>query len=264
MTKEAAAVFAICRHDLKDGRRRRSGHRKLHRTRHGMFGIGPKMLLGRFCPEQAFWNFRPAALLSNVPDRQAVIVIGCSHGCVEALMDLVAAFDPHWPASIFITRHIGRGPSQLPKVLARRSAMPVLHARDGDLIQQGRVYIAPPDFHLCVLATTVSLSHGPRVNWTRPAIDPMFRSAATAHTTSVIGILLSGYLSDGASGLFEVYAKGGQTIVQDPADAIAPYIPLTALQRVNPDHVVTVKKIPAAIGACIANVPRQAKEPISG
>lgn len=233
--------------------------------RQGMFRIGrPAVPLGRFRPEQASWNFRPAALLSNVPDRQAVIVIGCSHGCVEALMELVEAFDPHWPASIFITRHIGRGPSELPKVLARRSGMPVFHARDGALIQQGRVYIAPPDFHLCVLAATVSLSHGPRVNWTRPAIDPMFRSAAAAHTTSVIGILLSGCLSDGATGLLEVYSKGGQTIVQDPADAIAPYIPLNALRRVNPDHVATIKKMPAAIEACIANVPRQAKEPTGG
>ena len=190
-----------------------------------------------------------------------VVVIGCSHGGVAALRALVHAFDPGWPASIFITMHIGRRDSCLPQVLSRSCPMPVFHARDRVMIEPGRVYIAPPDRHLCVESIYMRLSHGPRENWTRPAIDPMFRSAVATHGRCVVGVLLTGEMYDGVNGLHEIHRRGGCTIVQDPADAVAPDMPRNAMRRMKPDHVLPLQAIPHAIGVCLrdmSSLPRYA------
>lgn len=182
----------------------------------------------------------------------AIVVIGCSEGGLGALSYLAGGFEAAWPASIFITSHIGRGPSALPQLLNAYSTLPVSHAREFETFLRGHVYIAPPNHHLCIGHAKLELSVGPRVNWTRPAIDPMFMSAAHAHGRAVIGILLTGNLSDGVNGLSEVQACGGQTIVQDPSDARASGMPRNALRRIVPDYVVPLIDMPKVISSCIS------------
>ena len=184
-----------------------------------------------------------------------IVVIGCSHGGVAALLELTRAFDPRWRTSIFITIHIGGRKSSLPQLLGPRSSMLVSHARDREPIDRGRVYVAPPDCHLCIEPSHMRLSHGPRENWTRPAIDPMFRSAALTHAPALVGILLTGHLCDGVNGLETVHRCGGRTIVQDPADAQSPEMPRNALNRIEPDFILPLDAIPRAIGACLAEMP---------
>ena len=183
-------------------------------------------------------------------------MIGCSHGCVEDLLLLAQSFDAQWPAAIFITLHIGRRPSRLAEILRPRSPMPVQTTAEGTPIAAGNVYIAPPDHHLCICARDMRLSRGPRINWTRPAIDPMFRSAAEVHGPAVIGVIMSGLLNDGTAGLLEVHRRGGQTIVQDPRDAEAGQMPANALGAVDADHVVALHAIPKTMACCIARVTR--------
>jgi len=183
------------------------------------------------------------------------IVIGCSHGCVQALLELVSEFDPAWHASIFITLHVGSY-SVLPEVLSKRSQMPIKHAEHGEAIRSGAIYIAPPDHHMCIGKHRVSLSRGPRENWCRPAIDPMFRSAAEAHGASLIGLLMTGMLYDGASGLLDVHRHGGITIVQDPDDAVGSEMPMSALKIFTPDFVVPLREIGALIGDILVPRPR--------
>jgi two-component system chemotaxis response regulator CheB len=175
---------------------------------------------------------------------------------VTALRALAGAFDPRWQASIFITIHIGRRQSRLPELLRADCPLPVTHARDRELIERGHVYIAPPDRHLCVESMYIRLSHGPRENWTRPAIDPMFRSAAHNHAPALVGVLLTGHLSDGVNGLHEIHRRGCCTIVQDPDEAVSPEMPRNAVRRMTPDYVLPLRKIPAAIGNCLADLPR--------
>jgi two-component system chemotaxis response regulator CheB len=128
------------------------------------------------------------------------------------------------------------------------------HGRDREVIQRGRVYMAPPDRHLCIEAQYIRLSHGPRENWTRPAIDPMFRSAARTHGPSVIGILLTGHLHDGVNGLCTIHQCGGCTIVQDPSEALSPDMPRNALSRLKPTYILPLSEVPRAIGECLAQM----------
>nr|WP_256467002.1 chemotaxis protein CheB [Bradyrhizobium sp. 199] len=186
-----------------------------------------------------------------VPDQNIIIAIGCSQGGVEALIRLVQKFDLMWRASILITSHIGRRGSSLPQVLQRHSELAVSHARNDSLMVPNHIYIAPPDYHLCTLGDRLKLSHGPTENWSRPAIDPMFRSVAGSHGRGVIGILLSGRLDDGVSGLIAIQSQGGQTIVQNPTDALVPDMPEAALKRMTPTRVASIREIPGAIESCV-------------
>ena len=186
-----------------------------------------------------------------MPEQKLIIAIGCSHGGVEALIKLVRKFDPMWRASILVTNHIGRRPSSLPEVLQRHSKIPVSHARHDISMGPNHVYIAPPDYHLCTSGDRLVLNRGPTENWTRPAIDPMFRSVAVSHGRGVIGILLTGRLDDGVSGLVEIQRRDGQTIVQSPADALAADMPEAALKRMTPTHVVSLEGISGAIDSCV-------------
>lgn len=152
--------------------------------------------------------------------------------------------------TVFITIHIGKNRSLLPEILRRHSQLPIEVARDQCTFGKG-IYVAPPDRHLIIGPSTISLSSGPRENHTRPAIDPMFRSAAQHHGSSVIGVLLTGHLYDGMNGIYDIHAHGGTTIVQDPADAEVPEIPANALRRLSPDHVLSLAQIPGVIGEII-------------
>ena len=187
-----------------------------------------------------------------------IIVIGASAGGVMALRHLISQFAPEWPVSIFITLHTGKNLNVMPDILNWHSSLSACFAEDEKHFGRG-IYIAPPDQHLLIGHDRTFLSSGPTENHSRPAIDPMFRSAAHHHGSNVIGILLTGHLFDGMNGLFEVHRNGGTTIVQDPKDAEVPDIPLNALKRLRPDYVLPLADIPKAVAEQIQDQPRSMK-----
>lgn len=172
-----------------------------------------------------------------------IVVIGASAGGIKALLALVAELPAGFRATVFVVVHIGANRSMLPAILERSGQLPAAHAIHGERFRPGHIYVAPPDFHLIVRHDTVELSHGPRENHSRPAIDPLFRSAARAHGAQVTAVILSGALSDGVAGLLAVKARGGTVIVQDPQEAIIESMPISALRSVQADHVVPALEI---------------------
>jgi two-component system, chemotaxis family, protein-glutamate methylesterase/glutaminase len=172
-------------------------------------------------------------------EKRDIIVIGGSAGSGAVLRRLAADLPGDFPASVFITAHVpSQAPPHLPSLLRDASGMRVSQAVDGQPVERGRIYVAPPNCHLLIIGETIRLGLGPRENLARPAIDPMFRSAALSYGARVIGVVLSGYLNDGASGLFAIKARGGITVAQHPVDAQVDQMPRAALERVEVDHVV--------------------------
>jgi len=181
-----------------------------------------------------------------------ILVIGASAGGVEAIRTVVAGLPGDLDAAVFVTLHIGAHKSDLPWLLSRAGAMSASHPGDGDAIRPGHIYVAPPDHHMLVEAGRVTLTKGPRENWARPAIDPMFRSAARAYGPDVVGVILTGGLNDGTAGLFQVKAHGGTTVVQDPSDAINATMPLSAQSHVEIDHVAPAGALGALLTRLVA------------
>jgi two-component system, chemotaxis family, protein-glutamate methylesterase/glutaminase len=180
-----------------------------------------------------------------------IVVVGASAGGVEALGTLIAGLPAELPAALFVCLHVSPGgTSVLPHILSRKTAMPVAAARDGEPIQRGRVYVAPPDHHMLIEDGHVSLTHGPRENGLRPAIDPLFRSAARAYGRRVVGVVLSGSLDDGTAGLKVITDSGGAGLVQDPADALYPSMPRHALEYDAP-RAVPIADMAKAVCAMI-------------
>lgn len=177
--------------------------------------------------------------------RRDIVVIGGSAGALEALKTLLSQLPKDFPAPILLAVHLSADyPSILPEILSRTGSLPALHPANHEKLRPGKVYVARPDFHLLVEDGHVVLSRGPKENWHRPAIDPLFRSAARFYGAHVIGIVLSGQLDDGAAGLMAIRMRGGTTVVQDPKDAIAPQMPLNAIRYAEPDYVVPVTEMP--------------------
>lgn len=163
-----------------------------------------------------------------------IVVIGASAGGVEALRTIVAGLSPYFPAPILVVVHIPSGtPSALPRVLERSGPLPVAHARDGDELLPGHILVAPPDQHLVVHDGRVRLRRGPRENRQRPAIDPLFVSAARSYGPKALGVILSGALDDGAAGAAAIAAQDGTVLVQHPDDARISALPLAAMQAVR-------------------------------
>jgi two-component system chemotaxis response regulator CheB len=138
-------------------------------------------------------------------------------------------------------------PGILPKILDRAGPLPAEHATDGEAIQHGRIYVAPPDHHMIIKRNGVHVVHGPRENGFRPAVDPLFRTAARAFRRRVVGVVLSGGLDDGTEGLMRIKACGGCAIVQDPEEAVFPSMPAHAARYVEVDHVVSLAQIPSIL-----------------
>lgn len=167
-----------------------------------------------------------------------LITIGGSAGGVEALLALAAGLPAQLQAAVLVVLHIGPHRSVLPELLAGAGPLPAAHARDGEPPLASRIYVAPPDQHLLLGGGLLRLSHGAKENHTRPAIDPLFRSAAQSGGGRVIGVLLSGLLDDGCAGLQAIRACGGIAVVQSPSDAQEPSMPEQALRRAGADHVL--------------------------
>ena len=174
----------------------------------------------------------------------SIVVVGASAGGVEALQRFVRALPPDFEAPILVVLHASpTGRSYLPEILSRAGALPATHATDGERLEPGHIYIAPPDRHLVVTDGVMALADGPRENGHRPAIDPLFRTAASAYDSRVAGVILSGTLDDGMVGLSCVKEAGGATLVQDPDDAKYRDMPLNAIAYVGPDYVQPVEAI---------------------
>jgi two-component system chemotaxis response regulator CheB len=169
-----------------------------------------------------------------------VIVVGLSAGGLGPLRRLAADLPYDLCAALFVVQHIGARRSQLAELLAAAGPLPAAWAADGEPIEAGRVYVAPPDHHLLVEPGRVRLSRGPAENRTRPAADPLFRSAARAYGPRVAGVILSGMLGDGTAGFAEIKRRGGTTVVQDPDEAEFPGMPLSALLHTGVDHRLPV------------------------
>lgn len=158
---------------------------------------------------------------------------------MDALIQLVRTLPQDLDAAVFVVWHIApHSPGVLPDILDRNGALSARNAEDGERVVPGRIYVAPPDHHLLLERDRVRLSRGPRENRFRPAVDPLFRSAALAYGPQVIGVVLSGGLDDGTAGLFAVKQRGGIAVVQDPGEAQFPSMPLSALEHVQVDHTV--------------------------
>jgi two-component system, chemotaxis family, protein-glutamate methylesterase/glutaminase len=177
-----------------------------------------------------------------------VVAVGTSAGGVEALLFLAKRFRRDFPASVLITIHLpSHVRSALDELLTSAGPLPAAFAADGERLKKGRIYIAPPDRHLIVDGDRLSLGSGPRENNARPALDPMLRATALCCGFRSVGVVLTGTLGDGASGLSALQQCGGMTVVQDPKDAAFPEMPLTALNRAKPDHVVPLADMPALL-----------------
>lgn len=174
-----------------------------------------------------------------------IIVVGASAGGVEALAQLVRDLPPELPAAIFVVLHIApQGTSVLPKILNRSlqkrqgSSLLAAHPYDGETIQHGRIYVAPPDHHLIIKDGYICLARGPKENSHRPAVDPLFRTAARVYGPRVIGVVLSGTLDDGTAGLVAVKKRGGVAVVQNPDEALYSGMPSSAIENVDVDHIL--------------------------
>ena len=187
-----------------------------------------------------------------------VIVVGGSAGGVAAVRSLAASMPADLPAAVLIAIHRSpEGAGQLAQDPSCKRAAAGRHGRGGRTARAGAIYVAPPDRHLLVAHDHLHVRRGPRENRARPAIDPLFRSAAVCCSTRVIGVLLTGMLNDGASGLLAIKRCGGLTIVQDPQDAAFPEMPRSALAHVEVDHVVPL----AGIGPLLAQLTAAPRPP---
>lgn len=191
-----------------------------------------------------------------------IVVIGGSAGSLESLEQIVSTLPPGFPASIFVVIHLSADfPSTLHERISRPGLLPATEAVDGEPIRHGHIYMARPDYHLEIASGRVRVLRGPRENRHRPAIDPLFRSAAREFGTRVVGIILSGFHDDGATGLYAVRQRGGIAIVQDPRDASSPEMPASAIRYANPHYVLRINEIAAQLVQLARPTPAQVAMP---
>jgi two-component system, chemotaxis family, protein-glutamate methylesterase/glutaminase len=173
-----------------------------------------------------------------------IVVVGASAGGLQALQQFVCNIPNAFDGAILIVMHVSPDArSYLPDLLSRHSSLPVALAEDEEPLVGGHIYVARPDLHMLVDGKKVCLRNGPKENRFRPSIDALFRSAAYTYQAQTIGVVLSGALDDGTSGLWAIKRMGGTTIVQHPEEAEFDSMPLNALSHVEIDHCVRVAEI---------------------
>jgi two-component system, chemotaxis family, protein-glutamate methylesterase/glutaminase len=179
-----------------------------------------------------------------------IVVVGASAGGVPALQELAGALPANLPAAMLVVLHIPvHTPTALHLVLSNAGPNPAKLAEDGEEITPGRIYVAPTDRHLVVDERRVRLTRGPRENRIRPCIDVLFRSAALAYGSRVIGVVLSGTLDDGTAGQWAIKDRGGMVLVQDPQEAQWASMPQSVMQHVEVDHVLPLRALGERIGS---------------
>src|SRR5262245_7512145 len=180
--------------------------------------------------------------------KRNIVVLGGSSGSFEVFKTIANGLPADLDASIFIVWHMSPDiPGILSQVLTRVGPIEARQAKDREPIRMGRIYVARPDHHLVIDDSHLRVARGPKENRFRPAIDPLFRSAAYTYGPRVIGVITSGALDDGTSGLWAIKQRGGITIVQDPADAEIASMPESAIQEVDVDYIVPASKIAGLI-----------------
>jgi two-component system chemotaxis response regulator CheB len=199
-----------------------------------------------------------------------IVVVGGSAGALQPLAQILAGLPGDFPASIFVVIHTSpETPGMLPSLLGKRTALSVAFATHDEPIRPGAVYVAPPDHHMLLAAGRVCLTRGPRENGFRPAVDPVFRTAATHYGARVVGVILSGGLDDGTRGLACIKEAGGASVVQRVEEASATGMPASAIRHVAIDHVLPAADIAPLLVRLAADLapeesiamPSQASEP---
>ena len=173
-----------------------------------------------------------------------IVVIGGSAGAIQAISVILQALPGDFPAATFVVVHTGQdAPAYLANIFAKVSRLPVQYATDREPIELGRVYVAAPNRHLLIKPGEMRVILGPKENNFRPAVDPLFRTAATAYHGRVIGVVVSGSLDDGTHGLLQIKRAGGIAIVQSPDDALQRGMPESAIERVEVNHILPATEI---------------------
>jgi two-component system chemotaxis response regulator CheB len=173
-----------------------------------------------------------------------IVVVGSSAGGIEALKTLVKGLPADLPAAVFVVQHVSQdSPGVLASILARHGPLPATMVEEAQRFECGRIYVAPPNRHMIVTDDRVCAVFGPRENRSRPAIDPLFRTAAVHFDGRVIGVVLTGLLGDGASGLRAIAQCGGIALVQTPEDAQFGQMPRNALERVPTATQVVIAEL---------------------
>lgn len=190
-----------------------------------------------------------------------IVVIGTSAGGLDALTKLVAQLPENFPAPLFVVQHMSADASgdALRLALNRSGKLVCREAKDGAAFEKGRIYLAPSDHHLMIIKGKLRVTKGARENRSRPGIDPLFRSAAVAYGSRVIGVVLTGYLDDGTAGMIAIKRCGGVCVVQDPLDAAYPDMPQNVLKQVDADYVVPLAEMGALLSKLVHKPARNAK-----
>lgn len=205
-------------------------HRSAKRKRTGIYGSGCRIGMG------------------------AIIVIAASAGGLDPLLRIVTALPATCRASVFIVQHIGTNRSILPDILCSRGSLPAAFAQHGEVVERGRIYVAPPDHHMRLGFGSTWLDHGSKEHFTRPAADPLFISAAKSYGERVVGVILSGANGDGADGMRAITAHGGLGLVQDLNEAKFPEMPLAALRYDHPEEPLTADRLAERIAVHCAGL----------
>ena len=186
-------------------------------------------------------------------DQQRIVVVGASAGGVEALVQLVRNLPHDLAAPVCIVLHIpADSPSLLARILNRDSRLHAVNAEPGLRWENGKIYVAPPDRHLIVRDDgTLGVARGPRENRHRPAVDPLFRSAAIVFGSRAIGVVLSGTLDDGTAGALAIKERGGLIVVQDPQEAMYPSMPQSVITHCRVDHVSSIIGLGELLGRLV-------------
>lgn len=164
-----------------------------------------------------------------------IVAIGAGSGGLDPVRTITEALPHECDAAIAVVFHTGAQPSALPEILSWHGRLPVVFGRSGAPLQPGCLYVAPPDHHMLVSRVGIHLDRGTKVHNTRPAVDPLFVSAAMAFGPRVVGVVLSGLGSDGAAGLRTIRNHGGLALIQDPVEAASPQMPAAAFAQDDPE-----------------------------